>query len=54
LVVTAVFVPAGASLIELTAMATVSTSVLAPPEPVLPRSLVETVRVALPLKLPGA
>src|SRR5882724_6423846 len=42
----------GASFTALTAMATVSTSVLAPPEPVLPRSLVVTVRLALPLKLP--
>src|SRR5882724_5567837 len=42
----------GASLTALTVMATVSTSVWAPPEPVLPRSLVVTVRLALPLKLP--
>src|SRR5882672_10581155 len=42
----------GASLTALTVMATVSTSVLAPPEPVLPKSLVVTVRLALPLKLP--
>src|SRR5882724_6004307 len=42
----------GASFTALTVMATVSTSVLAPPEPVLPRSLVVTVRLALPLKLP--
>src|SRR5882724_9205196 len=43
----------GASLTALTVMATASTSVWAPPEPVLPRSLVVTVRLALPLKLPA-
>src|SRR5262247_4124590 len=41
----------GASFTELTVMATVSTSVSGPPEPVLPWSLVVTVRLALPLKL---
>ena len=42
----------GASLTALTVMATVSVSVWAPPEPVLPWSLVVTVRLAVPLKLP--
>src|SRR5215468_5795452 len=41
----------GASFTELTVMATVSTSVSGPPEPVLPWSLVVTVRLAAPLKL---
>src|SRR5215510_4759409 len=42
----------GASLTALTVMATESTSPRAPPEPVLPWSLVVTVRLAAPLKLP--
>src|SRR5262252_9545368 len=42
----------GASLTALTVMATESTSVSGPPEPVLPWSLVVTVRLAAPLKLP--
>ena len=42
----------GASLTALTVMATESLSVRAPPEPVLPRSLVATVMLAAPLKLP--
>src|SRR5882724_6416745 len=42
----------GASLTALTVMATVSTSLSGPPEPVLPWSLVVTVRLAEPLKLP--
>ena len=41
----------GASLTAVTVMATVSTSVSVPPEPVLPLSLVVIVNVAAPLKL---
>jgi len=40
--------PDGASLTAVTVIATVSLSVLAPPEPVLPWSSVRTVRVSLP------
>ena len=49
--VVAMVVMTGASLTAVTVIATVSVSDSAPPEPVLPWSLVVIVRLAAPLKL---